>query len=664
MYKQLTKIIIAVLFVIGLCPRLWIAFQPMEELEYKVIPDDSFYYFQTARHIVAGNGSAFDGVARHNGYHPLWMGLILPIYAVVPDDVSQPGPVSAIRAVMILGALLDVAAAFILLLIAYRLTSSILLGILAAALHLFDPYAVFHSVEGLETPLLGLVLAAVLMVSLKQIQGEPITDRRAVHVGLLLGLLMLTRTDSVFFAGSLLLVLLAISTEKLHAFKRLFLAGAVASFIVILWFLFSRMYVGAWGQTSSTAAPHVMHVTFLRDQGAFWGVRFWNHVSFHIGNAANKALLLSPLGYLVMPLLAVAVVFSTIKKQIRPLVIFVAPAVYCLSLLAVHGGWRWMPRTWYYAPLYLFTCLFAVVIIDIVLGKRVSAKKYIAWLTGIVMIVSFAVKGYADWKVGLWPLQAGGIKAAGLIRQHLPPGKKIGSTDAGVVGYFGPAGLTNLDGVVNEPARRAVMEGRLLEYCIDNDIRVVGLRRRMQVPEIMGERFQLHLYPGPVGYMEIRDDPWGEPERFAAPYGVINLWEKESYIHLLSGWSGPEDDEDIPFVWAVAENAEVAITIPENTARIEVAVKPFLHAKCKQRKMYTTLDSASIASHDLQDGWQELRIAVPQEKADGRIHIITFRFDPPPIYTPTELGIEPDLRKPAAAFSQIRLITDYSVTGE
>src|SRR6185437_1388760 len=42
--------------------------------------DDSFYYYRTAQHIVAGDGSTFDGINFTNGYHPLWMTLLLPIF--------------------------------------------------------------------------------------------------------------------------------------------------------------------------------------------------------------------------------------------------------------------------------------------------------------------------------------------------------------------------------------------------------------------------------------------------------------------------------------------------------------------------------------------------------------------------------------------------------
>lgn len=39
--------------------------------------DDFFYYVRIAQHIVAGHGSTYDGVHMTNGYHPLWMLVVL-----------------------------------------------------------------------------------------------------------------------------------------------------------------------------------------------------------------------------------------------------------------------------------------------------------------------------------------------------------------------------------------------------------------------------------------------------------------------------------------------------------------------------------------------------------------------------------------------------------
>ena len=43
--------------------------------------DDAFYYFQVARNTAEGHFSSFDGgITRTNGYHPLWMFVLVPFF--------------------------------------------------------------------------------------------------------------------------------------------------------------------------------------------------------------------------------------------------------------------------------------------------------------------------------------------------------------------------------------------------------------------------------------------------------------------------------------------------------------------------------------------------------------------------------------------------------
>jgi len=663
--SKTSKIILMVFLVAGGYIRLWIVFQPIEELVYKVIPDDSFYYFQTARHIVAGNGSTFNGTERHNGYHPAWMGIILPIFASVSDDLSLPGSDSALRGALVLGALLDVFAAFLLFQIALRLTGSDVLGILAAALHLFDPYAVFHSVDGLETSLLGVVIVSVLLISREPLSGTPITTRCAVGLGVLLGLLMLARTDAVLFAGPVLLVLLFASDNKQDALKKLVVAGMTASLIVLPWLFWGRWYVGIWGQTSASAAPYELHLAFRRAHGSLAGVPFWRAVKQQLLFGANRALTLSPLGYLLIPLFFGSALLALIRREnARRFMLFISPAIYCFLLLIVHAGWRWMPRPWYCAPLYLFLALLIPVVIGFVAGERRLSRNIFTWTTMIAFAFVFGATGYTTWTESLWPLQKRPFEMASKVRSELAASVRIGHSDAGIMGYFGPPSVANLDGTVSEPARRAIREGRLLDYCLKNDIKLVKIRDGLMLPEVMGERFQLHLYPGPLGYKEIRSDPWGQPERFEAPNGVINLREENASHYFMGGWSVPELQTDPPLVWAVAEKAEVAVTIPNWTKAIEISVMPFHHSKSKYHKMKITIDDITVASNELVPGWQKIYSSVPEDKADDQIHILKFRFDPPPEFTPAELGMWEDYRTLAVAFAQIKIVPQKNTEKE
>ena len=56
---------------------------PFQSQAYpEMFQDDFFYYALTARHILAGHGSTFDGSHMTNGYHPLWMVVVLAVTAI------------------------------------------------------------------------------------------------------------------------------------------------------------------------------------------------------------------------------------------------------------------------------------------------------------------------------------------------------------------------------------------------------------------------------------------------------------------------------------------------------------------------------------------------------------------------------------------------------
>lgn len=53
------------------------------ELSHKIFHDDSYYYLQTAVNYVSSGLMSFDRVSTTNGYHPLWMWLLISILSVL-----------------------------------------------------------------------------------------------------------------------------------------------------------------------------------------------------------------------------------------------------------------------------------------------------------------------------------------------------------------------------------------------------------------------------------------------------------------------------------------------------------------------------------------------------------------------------------------------------
>ncbi|RPJ51166.1 MAG: hypothetical protein EHM21_03350 [Chloroflexi bacterium] len=90
--------------------------------------DDAFYYFKTAQNISEGHGITFDRLGRDSGFHPLWMLVIIPVFALARFDLLLP-----LRLVVILSALLSAGTAIVL----YRLVKRYLTPLAAAFTALF-----------------------------------------------------------------------------------------------------------------------------------------------------------------------------------------------------------------------------------------------------------------------------------------------------------------------------------------------------------------------------------------------------------------------------------------------------------------------------------------------------------------------------------------------
>ena len=96
----------AVLIAAALALRIAIAWVDVATLAWRVLPDDAFYYFETAGRIGQGQNVSFDGIHVSNGYHPLWLFTLVPLFLL-------PGDTLPVHAALTLSAILNVVAASI-----------------------------------------------------------------------------------------------------------------------------------------------------------------------------------------------------------------------------------------------------------------------------------------------------------------------------------------------------------------------------------------------------------------------------------------------------------------------------------------------------------------------------------------------------------------------
>ena len=160
--------------------------------------DDAYYYFKVAQNITEGLGSTFDGINLTNGYHPLWMVICIPIFALARFDLILP-----LRILLMVMAGFNAATAVLI----YRLVKNNLshaVAILAASFWAFNLYIHTTVYEpGLETPLAAFAIV-LFIYKLSQFEKEwrasPVATRQIVTLAISATIVMFSRLDLVFLA--------------------------------------------------------------------------------------------------------------------------------------------------------------------------------------------------------------------------------------------------------------------------------------------------------------------------------------------------------------------------------------------------------------------------------------------------------------------------------
>lgn len=153
--------------------------------------DDAYYYFKVAQNISQGLGSTFDGFNLTNGYHPLWMLICIPIFALARFDLILP-----LRILILMLAALS-AASGVLLYRLLRRNLSPAIAVWAASFFTLD--LTLHNTitqMGLETGLLAFSLL-LLLTALQRYQAAP-TRRGLLWLSAAAALTLFSRLDSIY----------------------------------------------------------------------------------------------------------------------------------------------------------------------------------------------------------------------------------------------------------------------------------------------------------------------------------------------------------------------------------------------------------------------------------------------------------------------------------
>lgn len=467
------RIIVALIILVILASaiRMSIAFCDMPTLVTKTVSDDSFYYFQIARNAAAGNGVSFDGVEPANGFHPLWFVFLLPIYYLF-GGLTLP-----VHVALALEGLLDVGAGVLIYSLVVSLTKSRPAGVIGAAAYLLNPTVILHSVNGLETGLNLFCFCLYFWFYLRMLQRDDFSVREILTLGLLSGLLVLARTDSLIIVG----VTYAHLVLMRKLFKRPGAVAAsvgVAALVVAPWIIWNALTFGTIVQSSGGAYGIIargnlqasgytgMDIFMMRVSDTLklliwtiptdvfgWGKLLGLVVGLALGLAATDGDRTSR-------------AWAAARLACVPLLAF-------LALALTHSLIRGTIKSWYLIPAAAVGAIFLGIFcgaFDHAALFATARGRIAAALAALVILSGFAYNGYTAWERGMYSWQSEMLMAAEWVRENVDDDELVGSFNAGIIGYMSERNVVNLDGLVNNTVVPYLEERRLWDYIEEREI--------------------------------------------------------------------------------------------------------------------------------------------------------------------------------------------------
>lgn len=462
---------------VGFALSLYFALAPFEFVLTNLLSDDSFYYFDIARNIAQGFGSTADGVNLTNGYHPLWLLAILPFFYFLSS--GQIVDIAPIQGVLLLSAILNLATGIILYVIIGRYTRSAWVKAAALGFWFFNPFMQYQMLNGLETALSIFFTALLILAGIRV--AESGTTPRLLFAGIVGGLMMLSRLDTVFyFIGYLAFLVYRYGIRA--SIRPVLISGIAATIVVAPWLLWNAATFGTIMTSSSVASTMVNHELIVQDHGPSWFQTF--KAAVYMTDRELRALVpFTAVPAMLFVLAGLCIgwllfgkgrpLLERLRTQI-PLELFIAAGF--ILLFIANATIRWTARPWYFIGINLFVAIFLGWFLE-----KLRQEGYFRPLLAILFSLFSLFLFYVAWDKSLEDIAAPQkqmFETVLWMNENLPEGAVVGAFNSGIQSYFSTHRVVNLDGLVNNEALAALkrkdvwgyMQDEGIEYLADYDL--------------------------------------------------------------------------------------------------------------------------------------------------------------------------------------------------
>jgi hypothetical protein len=484
------------------------------ELAFNRLQDDSYYYLQPAWNLPRLGFFTFDGENPTYGFQPLWMLFLSVISVFSPDRVFF------LRMSVFAGGLFFCLTAVVLFFFLRRWFGP-WPAVIAPVLWVANPVLAGAFITAKENALYALLFA---LCAWAVVRFRGVSPGRAWPAGVMLGLLVLCRVNALIPAMLFLIILYGqgVDSRGVRA-RRMLVAGSAMAAVLIPWCVYALLAFGTVFPNSgsaklvdSTAAlawfakDHIpgpafewirsllpsLQQTFLSRPEFLAVPTKAQAVSYLTGFLPDRAYgswagLFAFLGVpdyrgrlILLAVIAIAAVAVCLLEWRRPpgdrrTVSAVALAVFAAAGANTLSNWLLMPAylewgVWYAVPEFLAMILALGLVfarpLEFLAGRiRLPAIGWMTAASGAVLVLAGTVQFARTWSpkdsaVPFEATQQQAHAAAVWMEEHLPPGARIASFSAGLLGYFAPdLRVINIDGLANTPDYvDSVLTGHLL----------------------------------------------------------------------------------------------------------------------------------------------------------------------------------------------------------
>jgi hypothetical protein len=437
-----------------------------------IFDDDAYYYFKIAKNIAESGRLTFDGKSITNGFHPLWLIVLIPFFIIWDDPISVLRPIGTFSVILAaLTGLLGLRYLFRYSTLSYTLAAGLLLASIVS----------FGS-TGMEVTIL-LPLLVIALIRLEQIRPWHTSPGlgRIVALGLILSLVQFARLDAVLLLLVILALVLLANRAPNNLTKPLAL-GLPPSVTGACYLIYNHLAFGHVMPTSGLAKS-------MRNDSFLFNSKFLaqmttpkNPVDGMLWVVFTGVLLVS-VGYVSWLLLIKLKNRETSFSESDYVPIIVA------SFFIVFTAYQLFRTSWVLWRWYAYPVLLASIFLIPYISERIEQhlKGYDTFRIPLQVITAAAVTlllirmsmvgiiwGY--WKESIRPsFKYVNYLAAQALNKDLPPTVVLGMGDrAGSFAYFLNGYVLQLEGLVGDyDLLRAIETNTLVDYMSDFGVQYV-----------------------------------------------------------------------------------------------------------------------------------------------------------------------------------------------